>query len=153
MSDMLILAAALDRHAKALETCAVALSSNPPTKTTRTSKAAAETPAETAAAAAAAATQAAVVAPTAPAVATAPAAVTAPASAASAAAGTGPSLQKIADAIIDLANTVSREAAVEILHQFGAEKVPQLKPQDFPAILIAVAAKKNPPATAASGLM
>lgn len=74
-----------------------------------------------------------------------------PASAASAVGGQGPTLQKVADAIIDLANTVSREAAVKILAKYGASKVPQIKSSDFAAVLADVAAGKNGGADA--GLM
>src|SRR5487761_706319 len=39
-----------------------------------------------------------------------------------------PTLQQVADAIIDLANNVSRDKAVAILTKFGVKKVPELKP-------------------------
>lgn len=136
MSDMLVLAAALDRHTKALETCAAALSNGEgATKTPRKARAAEATPQEPAAAPAATPT---------PATPAAAPAAAAPASAASAAvSATGPTLQKVADAIIDLANTVSREAAVGILSKYGAAKVPQLKPADFIAVLADVASVKS----------
>jgi hypothetical protein len=61
----------------------------------------------------------------------------------------------VADAIIDLANTVSRDAAVSVLKKFGAEKVPQLKPANFADVLADVAVLKagGTLATASSGLM
>lgn len=65
---------------------------------------------------------------------------------------TAPTLQKVADAIIDLANTVSRDKAVEILGKYGAKKVPELKPETFAAVLKDVAAAKAP-ATAGAGLI
>lgn len=134
MSDMLVLAAALDRHTKALETCAAALSNGEgATKAPRKARTAEAAPQEAPAATTAPAATSAPVAPAA-----------APASAASAAvSGTGPTLQKVADAIIDLANTVSREAAVGILSKYGAAKVPQLKPADFIAVLADVASVKS----------
>lgn len=148
MSDMLVLAAALDRHTKALETCAAALSNGEGATKTRTTRAktAADQPAQEPAA-----VPAATPAPATPAAMPAVVAAAAPASAASAAIGTGPSLQKVADAIIDLANTVSREAAVSILTKYGAQKVPQLKAPDFLAVLADVAAAKAGTSTGAAG--
>lgn len=161
MSDMLKLAAALDAHTAAIHKLVDSQSGDAPAKTRKP-----RTTAETAAAPAAepaavtptnAATVAAPVAPTtpvAPAAAAAPAA-SAPASAASAAGSAGPTLQKVADAIIDLANNVSREAAVSVLTKYEAQKVPQIKPADFAAVLVDVGILKAggalPPKNAGAG--
>lgn len=55
-------------------------------------------------------------------------------------------LQKVADAIIDLANNHSRDTAVAILKANGASKVPELKPESFAKVLAetlaAIAASK-----------
>jgi len=57
-----------------------------------------------------------------------------------------PTLQKVADAIIDLANNVSRDKAVAILTKYGVKKVPELKPENFAAVLKDVEAAKAPAA-------
>lgn len=54
--------------------------------------------------------------------------------------GVGPvtitvTLQKVADAIIDLANNYSRDTAVAILKANGAGKVPELKPESYAKVL------------------
>lgn len=122
----------------------------PKTRRTRTTSASPEQPVTpTTAATVAAPAAAAAPAPTA---AVAAPAASAPASAASAALGGGPTLQKVADSIIDLANTVSREAAVSVLTKYGAQKVPQIKPADFSAVLADVAIlKSGQPLPAAQG--
>lgn len=125
----------------------------PKTRRTRTTSASPEQPVTptTAATVAAPAAAAAAAAP-APTAAVAAPAASAPASAASAALGGGPTLQKVADSIIDLANTVSREAAVSVLTKYGAQKVPQIKPADFSAVLADVAIlKSGQPLPAAQG--
>lgn len=156
MSDMLKLAASLDNHAAAIDRL-IASNGDAPTKTRKT-RTTADAPAEQAAAPTTAATVAAQTAQSAPATPAAAAqpAASAPASAASAATSGGPTLQKVADAVIDLANTVSREAAVQILTKYGAQKVPQLKPADFVAVLADVATLKSGGSLAAgagAGLM
>ena len=149
MSEVLTLAAALDKHSAALNNHAAALlaaggeAAEPKTRKARAAAEPAATP-TTAATAAAPAAQA-------PAAATA-AAAPAAASAASAATSGGPTLQQVADAIIKVANTVSREAAVKILSDFGASKVPQIKAADFPAVLAAAKSACEAP-SAAAGLM
>jgi len=65
-----------------------------------------------------------------------------------------PTLQQVADAIIDLANNHSRDAAVGILAKFNVKKVPELKPEQFASVLAAVAAAKAPALNvAAAGLV
>lgn len=153
MSDMLKLAAALDNHAAAIDRLVASNAGDAPTKT-RKPRATAEAPAEAVAATPTpAATVAAQTAQSAPAT---PAAVAAPAASAPAsAANGGPTLQRVADAIIDLANTVSREAAVSVLSKYEAGKVPQLRPADFQAVLADVAILKSggvlPPKGGAAG--
>lgn len=162
MSDMLKLAAALDAHTAAIHKLVDSQSGDAPAKTRKP-----RTTAETATAPAAepaapvipttAVTAAAPAAPTAPAAtaAVAATAASAPASAASAAGSAGPTLQKVADAIIDLANNVSREAAVSVLTKYEAQKVPQIKPADFAAVLVDVGILKAggalPPKNAGAG--
>lgn len=65
-----------------------------------------------------------------------------------------PTLQQVADAIIQLANSADggRDKAVAILTKYGVKKVPELKPENFTAVLAEVAAAKNPPAAGAAGL-
>lgn len=60
---------------------------------------------------------------------------------------TAPTLQQVADAIIDLANNHSRDAAVAILTKYGVKKVPELKPENFTAVLADVAKAKAPAAS------
>ena len=137
MSDLQNLIAAIDRNTAAVTALAAACSGTVEEKAKRgrpakTAETAQNGPAPAATSAAAPAAQVAQPAQNGP----------APASAASAAGGTGPSLQKVADAIIDLANTTGREAAVSILKKYGAEKVPQLKPADYAAALADVAVLK-----------
>lgn len=57
-----------------------------------------------------------------------------------------PTLQQVADAIIDLANNHSRDKAVAILTKYGVKKVPELKPENFVAVLADVATAKAPSA-------
>lgn len=58
-----------------------------------------------------------------------------------------PTLQQVADAIIDLANNVSRDKAVAILAKYNVKKVPELKPEQFATVLADVAAAKAPAAS------
>jgi CCR4-NOT transcriptional regulation complex NOT5 subunit len=62
-------------------------------------------------------------------------------------------LQQVADAIIALANspTGGRDKAVAILTKYGVKKVPELKPENFEAVLADVAAANAP--SGAAGLM
>lgn len=157
MSELLTLAAALDKHSEALNAHAAALHANGGTEaTTKTRKprTTAEAPVAPAAPAAAAipTTAATAAAPVAPAAPAAPAAA-APAAASAPTGSAEPTLQKVADAIIDLANNVSREAAVSVLTKYGAQKVPQIKKEDFPAVLVDVATLKAGGSLAAAGLM
>jgi hypothetical protein len=48
---------------------------------------------------------------------------------------TAPSAKTVADAIMKLANTVSRASAVAVLAQFKAAKVPELDPKNYAAVL------------------
>lgn len=59
---------------------------------------------------------------------------------------TQPTLQQVADKIIELANspTGGRDKAVAILTKFKVKKVPELKPEDFAAVLDDVAAANAP---------
>ena len=63
-------------------------------------------------------------------------------------------LQQVADAIIDLANNHSRDAAVAILAANNVKKVPELKPEQFKGVLDAVAKAKAPqtPPSGSAGL-
>ena len=62
-----------------------------------------------------------------------------------------------ADALIALADGVSRDAAVALLKRFGASKAPELKPQDYPQFIAEanaqVAAKNVAPPSAGAGLI
>ena len=60
-----------------------------------------------------------------------------------------PSAKEVADAVMDIANTVNRDAAKKILTDHGAEKVSSLKPDQFTSVLAACAAVKAAPAAAA----
>lgn len=48
-----------------------------------------------------------------------------------------PSYQDAAKAITDLARAKGRTAAEEVLKRFGAEKLPQVKAEDFAAVIAA----------------
>jgi hypothetical protein len=61
-------------------------------------------------------------------------------------------LAQVADAIIDLANNHSRDAAVKILSDAGVKRVPELKPEQYADVLAAVA-KAKAPISASSGLV
>lgn len=67
---------------------------------------------------------------------------------------TQPTLQQVADAIIALVNspTGGRDKAVSILTANGVKKVPELKPDQYAAVLAAVTAAAAPP-TSAAGLV
>lgn len=62
---------------------------------------------------------------------------------------TQPTLQQVADKIIELANspTGGRDKAVAILTKYGVKKVPELKPENFEAVLKDVAAAYTPSAS------
>lgn len=62
---------------------------------------------------------------------------------------TQPTLQQVADGIIAYANSLTggRDKAVAILAQFGAKKVPELKPEQFAGVLAAIAAANAPAAS------
>lgn len=62
---------------------------------------------------------------------------------------TQPTLQQVADAIIALANspTGGRDKAVAILSKYGVKKVPELKPENFVAVLADVTAANVPDAS------
>lgn len=62
---------------------------------------------------------------------------------------TQPTLQQVADKIIELANspTGGRDKAVAILTKYGVKKVPELKPETFEAVLKDVAAAYTPSAS------
>lgn len=64
-------------------------------------------------------------------------------------------LQQVADAIIGLANSADggRDKAVSILTQFGVKKVPELKAEQYAAVLEAVKAKAAAPVSASAGLV
>lgn len=64
-------------------------------------------------------------------------------------------LQQVADAIISLANSADggRDKAVSILTQFGVKKVPELKAEQYAAVLEAVKAKATAPVSASAGLV
>lgn len=64
-------------------------------------------------------------------------------------------LQQVADAIINLANSADggRDKAVGILTQFGVKKVPELKAEQYAAVLEAVKAKAAAPVSASAGLV
>ena len=49
-------------------------------------------------------------------------------------------MKSVSDAITHLASSKGREAAVAILKQFGAARVPELKASDYPAVLAAAQA-------------
>lgn len=57
-----------------------------------------------------------------------------------------PTLQQVADAIIALANSANggRDKAVAILTKYGVKKVPELKPENFQAVLDDVKAASAP---------
>lgn len=50
----------------------------------------------------------------------------------------------VADAVVDIANTVGRDAAVALLREFGAERASGLKPEHYAAVLERAAALKAP---------
>lgn len=72
----------------------------------------------------------------------------APAAPAAPAAGTasGDLMTQTANAVIDLANNYSRDAALAVLAKYGAQKVSQIKPENLQAVLndvyAAIAAEK-----------
>ena len=135
---------ALEAHTKALVEHTEALLGFDGKKAKGGKKTPAETPTETPAA----------VTTAAPAQTAAPAANTTVAAAPAASdppVVTQPTLQQVADAIINLANTVSRDKAVAILQKYGASKVPELKPEVFAAVLADVKVASAP--AASSGLV
>lgn len=147
--DLSKLIAALEGHTKALFAHAEALATGggeAAPKKTRGRPAAGETNGVAVDPTAAAAS-----APAASSVAAPAATVAAPASVSTAAVSdkpviTQPTLQQVADKIIDLANNHSRDKAVAILTKYGVKKVPELKPADFANVLIDVAAATAPAA-------
>lgn len=83
------------------------------------------------------------------------AAVTAPTQQATAQAGTV-SFKEAADALVSLAEGVSRDAAVALLAEFKVSKAPELKPTDYAAFVEkakAQLAAKTAPASGAAGLV
>lgn len=147
--DLSKLIAALESHTKALFAHAEALATGggeAAPKKTRGRPAAGETNGVAVDPTAAAAS-----APAASSVAAPAATAAAPASVSTAAVSdkvaTVPTLQQVADKIIDLANNHSRDKAVAILAKYGVKKVPELKPADFAAVLLDVEAAKVPAAS------
>lgn len=59
-----------------------------------------------------------------------------------------PSAKEVADAVMEIANTVNRDAAKKILSDHGVEKVSGLKAEQFASVLAACAATKKPKAAA-----
>lgn len=53
------------------------------------------------------------------------------------AAAAAPTYQATADAVTKLARTKGRDAAVAVLNEFGAAKLPDVKPEQFAAIIAA----------------
>lgn len=49
--------------------------------------------------------------------------------------GAAPTYQATADAVTSLARTKGREAAVAVLTKFGASKLPDVKPEQFAAVI------------------
>lgn len=58
--------------------------------------------------------------------------------------------KEVADAVIGLANNVSRDAAVAVLTQFGVKVISELKPAQYADVLAAVKAAQTVPAPAAT---
>ena len=48
-----------------------------------------------------------------------------------------PTYQDTADAVTKLARTKGRDAAVAVLNEFGAAKLPDVKPEQFAAVIAA----------------
>lgn len=145
--------AAIEAHTKALVEHTEALIGVGPAARAKGRKAAgeAEGKAQTVEQLAAAAATAAPATSAAPAAATATV-VTAPAQAAEGLVKTSLTLQQVADAIVKLANDVSRDAAVAILTKYGAKKVPEIKPENFDAVMADIKAA-SAPASAGAGLV
>jgi hypothetical protein len=54
----------------------------------------------------------------------------------------GPSAKQVADAVINLADTTTRDIAVAVLKEFGAGRVAEVKPVDYAMVLKAVTKAK-----------
>jgi hypothetical protein len=69
----------------------------------------------------------------------------------------GPSFSEVADKLIAVAETVSRDAAIKLLAQYGAAKAPDIKPAAYAMFIAAadglLAAKAAAPASPGAGLI